>query len=91
MLYSRDVPYDVDNYDSALFETMIHVREHMSSCVDPDDSCDRHFSEVTLSYEDLGDRLRVTGSLDREVPDYALDAVPVESIDDVLVGDEVSE
>lgn len=81
--YSREVPDSVEDFDSALLETVDHVRAHLSACADLDDSEDAYYSHVAVSYSWLDEpaRTRVTGVLDVEPAGYALDELPVEPVD----------
>lgn len=81
--YSREVPDDVEDFDSALLETVDHVRAHLSACADVNDSEDAFYSHVDISYSrlDAPARTRVTGALDVEPCEYALDELPAEPLD----------
>lgn len=80
--YSREVPYSVPDFDSALTATVDHVRAHLSACGDERDSEDALYSRVAVTYLGLEDpaRVRVTGALDVELPAYELDDSPVEPV-----------
>lgn len=81
--YSREVPDDVEDFESALSATVDHVRAHLSACGSLVDSEDEFYADVELSYSRLDEpaRTRVTGVLDVEPPEYALDELPVEPVD----------
>ena len=76
--YSREVPDDVEDFESALTATVDHVRAHLSACADVNDSEDALYSQVAVSYSRLDEppRTRVTGVLDLEPSGYALDELP---------------
>lgn len=80
--YSREVPYSVPDFDSALAATVDHVRAHLSACADRGDSEDALYSRVAVTYLGLEDpaRVRVTGALDADPTGYELDELPVEPV-----------
>lgn len=66
LVYARFVPADLDDFDTALIDTVDHVRGHLSSCVDPDDDEENRMNEVTISYDQSDAGCLVTGSIDAD-------------------------
>ncbi|HEX6354183.1 hypothetical protein [Actinophytocola sp.] len=60
MRYSRWSPSEVVPAVEA------HVRAHLSSVADPNDSPTTHADQVRISYEDVNDGVLVIGDLDAE-------------------------
>lgn len=88
--YERFVPDDAPDFETALIDTVDHIRGHLSACVDPDDDDCAFDEDVLISYHRVDGETpgtMVVGSIDAEVCDYPLDAVPVEPIE----GEEVYE
>lgn len=81
--YSREVPDSVPDFESALRETVDHVRAHLSACGSLVDSEDEFYADVQVSFLRLDEppRTRVTGALDVEQPSYPLDALPEVPVD----------